>query len=611
MLFNKQLLKMNLRIKALSIPFFAFAISIGFQTCIKKTDTENKPIEFKVKDSPFSFPKSGFSVCNNQYTNGIALTDIRYSDFGIDNTIFKIRYISDSDTIEPNAIATPGEMSLLNNENVIGQACFESKKKFRLKGWYKPMILLLDSTLIVNRKLTITEKSENVYHIENHNKFGVARYIITGLNASINYLKDQQIFCLTTLAGNDDYEISVEATDSTWNSSSVNKKFEDCIKSSQDLFNNWLDQMPSLPGKYKKSRELASYILWSCVIDKGGNYKRPGILMSKNWMHYIWSWDHCFNAMACSYKMPKTAWDNYIILFDAQDENGQIPDVHGYSRTITSYLKPPIHGWALKKIMKKIELNIPQLEYAYNSLKKWTNFWFDHRDSNKNGIPEYSHGNDSGWDNGSEFDINGESFKRANRESANLSAYLIIQMDVLHDLALKLGYNVEAKQWQLRSDNLLSLMISNTWNGKKFVTTNIDNGHINEKSQSLMAYLPIILGNKLPSEIQSILINEMKNNGYLTQWGLATENINSPLYQDDGYWKGPIWAPSTMIIVDGLNKCGEHELATDIAKRFCDLCSKSGFAENFNAKTGEGLRDLSYTWTASVFLILGHEYLTD
>jgi putative isomerase len=152
-------------------------------------------------------------------------------------------------------------------------------------------------------------------------------------------------------------------------------------------------------------------------------------------------------------------------------------------------------------------------------------------------------------------------------------------------------------------------MIKKQWNGSRFITLNIDKGKINPESNSLMSYLPILLGEKLPANIRTKMIMNLKQSGFLTQWGLATENINSPLYSDDGYWKGPIWAPSTMIIVDGLNKCGESVLAKEIATKFCDLCQKSGFAENFNARTGEGLRDRAYTWTASVFLILGHEYL--
>ena len=41
-----------------------------------------------------------------------------------------------------------------------------------------------------------------------------------------------------------------------------------------------------------------------------------------------------------------------------------------------------------------------------------------------------------------------------------------------------------------------------------------------------------------------------------------------------------------------------------ISDRFRALCEKSGFAENFDAQTGAGLRDRAYTWTASAYLIL-------
>ena len=45
-------------------------------------------------------------------------------------------------------------------------------------------------------------------------------------------------------------------------------------------------------------------------------------------------------------------------------------------------------------------------------------------------------------------------------------------------------------------------------------------------------------------------------------------------------------------------------MADEISDRFRKLCERSGFAENFDALTGEGLRDRAYTWTASVYLLL-------
>ena len=76
------------------------------------------------------------------------------------------------------------------------------------------------------------------------------------------------------------------------------------------------------------------------------------------------------------------------------------------------------------------------------------------------------------------------------------------------------------------------------------------------------------------------------------------------MYTEDGYWRGPIWGPSTLLIVAGLREAGFGELAQRIADGYCRMCEKSGFAENFNALTGEGLRDRAYTWASSVYLLL-------
>ena len=64
-----------------------------------------------------------------------------------------------------------------------------------------------------------------------------------------------------------------------------------------------------------------------------------------------------------------------------------------------------------------------------------------------------------------------------------------------------------------------------------------------------------------------------------------------------------------MILCDGLKKCGEEELARGTAWKFLQMCRTSGFAENFDAVTGEGLRDRAYTWTSSGAFILACEFL--
>ncbi len=43
---------------------------------------------------------------------------------------------------------------------------------------------------------------------------------------------------------------------------------------------------------------LAAYTLWSATVAPAGFLTRESVLMSKHWMDKVWSWDHCFNALA-------------------------------------------------------------------------------------------------------------------------------------------------------------------------------------------------------------------------------------------------------------------------------------------------------------------------
>ncbi len=90
--------------------------------------------------------------------------------------------------------------------------------------------------------------------------------------------------------------------------------------------------------------------------------------------------------------------------------------------------------------------------------------------------------------------------------------------------------------------------------------------------------------------------------------GLATEARSSPLYERDRYWRDPVWAPDVLPACDGLRRMGERALAGSIADDFRRTCDGSGFAENYAADDGAPLRDPAYTWTASVYQVLGRRF---
>lgn len=399
-----------------------------------------------------------------------------------------------------------------------------------------------------------------------------------------------------------EFECAIEEFYSAWYPHPYND-FEEDVKRVREDFISFLNKMPEVPEEFSQARELAGYINWASVVEPNGLIKRPAMLMSKNWMTNVWSWDHCFNAIALSYKYPELAWDQLMIMFDHQDENGAIPDSINDYIVVWNFCKPPIHGWALKKMLENTDhIDRKRLLEIYEPLCRWTNWWLNYRDYDNDSIPQYNHGNDSGWDNSTVF------IERPPIESPDLTAFLVIQMEVLSEVADRLGRKAEAQMWKEKSHTLLDKLLKHSLKDDKLSAFQ-SGTHKPISSQSLLLYIPILLAKSLPEKVLENLIKGLKENDMITDYGLATESIKSPYYESDGYWRGPIWAPSTMLIVDGLKESGETSLAKDIVLKFANMCSRSGFAENYDALTGEGLRDRAYTWTSSVFLILAHEYL--
>jgi glycogen debranching enzyme len=364
-------------------------------------------------------------------------------------------------------------------------------------------------------------------------------------------------------------------------------------------FAAFAENLPPVPSRLADARELAARVLWTSLVAPSGQLRREGMLMSKNWMVNIWSWDHCFNAIALAPGHPGLAWDQWAVMFDHQHESGALPDTLNDRDLVLNFTKPPVHGWALREMMACGFRPTPaQLRQAALWLERWTDWWFAHRDDDRDGLPQYNHGNDSGWDNATCFGAG------MPVEGPDLAAFLAVQMDVLAALHLRLKNKPAAARWTARADDLVRRLLAHSWRGDRFVAPR-SGDHALAAGDSLVAFMPLLLGRRLPAEVLRTLLAGLAEPGrFLTAHGPATESPRSPLYEPDGYWRGPIWAPSTQLLVAALDGVGETRLAREVSRRFCATFARSGSAENFDALTGEGLRDRAYTWTASAFLTL-------
>ena len=409
-------------------------------------------------------------------------------------------------------------------------------------------------------------------------------------------------FSRLKISGERGFLLIIKEIPTEWDGIVCEYDFDDCREAVADEFNDFLSGYPAI-SQYDDLTVLGAYINWSAYVSPRGFLKRPAMLMSKNHMTNVWSWDHCFNALALSCKNPEAAWEQYMLVFDFQDESGRLPDSVNDSKIIWNYVKPPIHGWALMKMLENgMQPTREQLAEAYAKLSKHTHWWLNYLDFDGDGLPEYAHGNDSGWDNSTVFAAVPPVC------SPDLQAFLILQIDALSELATRLKMPDDAEMWKHKSEDMLNLFFDKCFKNGLPIAFRSGSYEVIE-NKSLLPYLCLVLGEKLPEEYRRKIIESLKSGGFIIEHGFATESLDSPAYRGDGYWRGPIWAPSTVILCDGLKRCGEVGLARSAAEKFLKMCQKSGFAENFNAKSGEGLRDRAYTWTSSGAFILAQEFL--
>ena len=539
---------------------------------------------------PFSYFGSWMSVAIEGKEQQLFLR----SHHNQQNNLFVLKPTSGGEEVAYSTSARPECLALEAAGGII-EICFQSTGALRMRG--------SGLGLAIECAMPTVAYSEGPGLAALNVRKALRRYQVEALTGSIELSgaygggSGDRSPGVTVTPGKDGaWEIAIDEFWSTWERPE-RKPFGECSCAAARSYGTFLDAMPAAPTRYEPARRLAAYVDWASTVEPCGLLKRHTMLMSKNWMCNVWSWDQCFNAMAMAAGQPELALDQMLVLVDHQDRFGSYPDSINDIELHYNYSKPPVHGWAFREILARL----PQppdrqvMETMYASLSAQARWWLDHRRIAGSALPYYLHGNDSGWDNSTMFD------RGVPLVAPDLAALMVLQMDSLAELADELSRPQEQQAWQAEADQLLEALISQLWQGDRFAARLARDGSVVE-SESLIPWLAIILGTRLPEGIRKALAKGLER--HLTPWGLATEHPGSPEYASSGYWRGPIWAPATWIAVSGLVKAGYIGLADKISERFCELCSRSGFAENFDALTGEALCDPAYTWTASVFLLL-------
>lgn len=396
--------------------------------------------------------------------------------------------------------------------------------------------------------------------------------------------------------------------------------FDKVVRENKEDYENWDAKYPEVDEEFQDTRRMATYIIWSHIMAPYGKMTAEMVYMSRNSLADAFGWQQSYQAMAV-YRDVKQAWDFLCNMFEYQLVDGQIPDwINDYCSTYLT-CKPPFQGFAYDWLWNHADMEALSVEdYArlYYPLARWAGWWFNYRDSDNDDIPQYSHPDESGWDDGSIFS------KGVPVESPDLCAFLILMTEALGKTAEKIGRLSDARHWFKCSEKLLKDMLEELWDGEHFVAK-LSGSHEVVESQCIALYQPIILGKRLPADVLSKLIRDLGDEkGYLRDHGLTSEHPDSPMFELlNGFCRGVVVSPVQLMMTVGIKNAGDDALARRIAYRFCKKVARDGFSlchfpydsEELVIAPSEKARNfvsdmsLDTSWTAAIFLILAGEIL--
>ncbi len=501
------------------------------------------------------------------------------------------------------------EISLTKN-NDSAHICFMSEKEVMIKVKANNFYINTNPKFNFEYNYLLGNKEDKLIVINSYKN--LTKYVIKVINANMELVQDIKYettgqnntsnnSSIIKFKADEVFYIIIKEIETNGDKININevKDYDYYLKNSKKKFEDFVNKIPTINEKRKDAIYLAAYILYSSTVAPSGTLKEYATYASNGDFPYVYSWDNCIISFGLSLIDPKLSLNQMSVFSYVQDEYGQIPGSLGDSTIRWNFSKPPIQGWTLNILMNKMEVSKEDIEKMYFMTKKLTNYYFNFKDSNNDGICEYHHGNDSGQDNSTAF-----KYQRP-IDSPDLQAYLIESFVFLKNVNDK--YNFENIDYENKIKQLVDEFVNYYWDGNDM---NVYDSFTKEKidTQGIIKYMGLLLGNKLPENIKEFLIKKVTSQDFLTDYGIATENINSNDYQSDAYWRGPIWAPTTILFYETFKSINRDDIALNIAQKFCSMMEEDmTFAENYEATKGNRLRDHYFGWTAGAYLYLQNE----
>ncbi|MDH6305392.1 putative isomerase [Parabacteroides sp. PF5-5] len=376
-----------------------------------------------------------------------------------------------------------------------------------------------------------------------------------------------------------------------------------------------------MPAGYNRIAAKAVVTLMSNWKSARGDLYHDGVVPSHAVGYFMgfWGWDSWKHAVALSRFAPELAKNQVRAMFDYQTPEGMVIDCI-YSDAAENNArdsKPPLAAWAVSEIYKHTG-DSAFVKEIYPKLLSYYQWWFTHRDHNRNGICEFGSCDgtleaaawESGMDNAIRFDEakmvkNSEGAWSFNQESVDLNAFLALEHQLLSQLAPIAGCTFDEPNRSASTADYFFVEDRGFFFDKR-----LDGTFVLEEGTE--ACIPLWAGIASQEQADAVVRLFTDTTKFATYIPFPTIAADNPKFMPAGYWRGPIWLDQVYFGISGIRKYGYHKEAdtfTDqIFTRLQGLTEDAPIHENYDTHNGARLKAPHFSWSAAHLLLLYEAY---
>jgi putative isomerase len=365
------------------------------------------------------------------------------------------------------------------------------------------------------------------------------------------------------------------------------------IRAAARRWHEWFAAVPEVPDDLRRQYYYAWWVMRAGLISSRYYTTREAMTPSKPYYVGIWQWDAYFHALAYRHVDPHLAQDQLRILLDHQRADGMIPDAVHDEGVVThlsapvdaDVTKPPLVAWTAWKLYEK-DGNREFLDEIYEALVRWNDWWFEHSDTDRNGLCEYLHPYSSGLDDSPLWD------EGMPVESPDLNTYLCLQQEALGRIAAAIGLEEDARLWAARADAMAQRMVGRMWDGAAGLFWALHNGE------------PVRLPRRMARRVVDLLTDP---EAFWPEFPVPTVALDDPRHDPERMWRGPTWVNVNYLLIEGLKRTGFRSLAGELRRRTLQMIAgQPDIYEYYHPRTGVNPLGAApvFGWSAALFIEL-------